>query len=460
MKTASAFVLSIALLLPPFITFAQEGEPMPFIPQPGDPTDEAMVELPSCFDYYRFGSTPIILGSEMTSVAQGSEMVVTGTITNENAYPLSDVAVHIKVLHRENPGVKSSFGPDVVDWFTVEDNLTLRAGEVRPLSFVWKVPKDAEPGDYQVASFVASHDRFNMLGLSFATDVIGGSHKFKVVGDERGATRFDVTKSTIGGFEHHAAAFSPRMEYSEEGLPLSATLSNTSAAPFTGEVLWKLYAWDSLNEVNLLETKKETVALTQGESVTLPYLVDDNAHSVYYLVGELVPSEEGASKSFISIRFVIDSVTEPRLNFVGVSGYPTGEDTAVFACAHSTGMAPAENVRVEVAAYSDNLFERLIDGGAFAKSSYEGTMPGAISAVVAKTAKERSSFKVEAKLYQDGKLLDEVTVPYSCKELGVPCEKDWLMLLIAALVIVLLIFGARKLLHPKKIVTPASTPNV
>ena len=422
----------------------------PFIPKAGDAEVRPASELVSCFDYYRFGSTPVMIASDLKNVSQGATIAFEGSLKNENAYPLTDVAVYAKVFHKRNPGVKDSFGPDIADWFLVEDNISLGAGESHPLTTSWNVPRDAVPGEYQIVTFVLSHDRFNMSGLSFTNDIIGGNYAFKVLGTGSGNTHFDVTATRVGDQTLRAAAYAPRMTFTDGAVPIAVHLTNPSSTRFDGKVVWKLYAWDTNLEANLLESREEAVTIGPNNSLTLPYSVSEEGHSVYNLIGELIPNDASQSKSFVAIRFVTDQAATPRINFVGVSEFPVVEGTTAFACIHSTGMSEAKDVRLELTATSNSILDIVLGKWTLAKRVYEGVAPGAQVALPTALSGASDSFTVRARLYQGGVLVDDVSVPY-CTPLQSSCSTtNTIWYVLGGIVILLIIIGAVALMRKKQ----------
>lgn len=448
-----AVLLVLFQAFSPLAVFAATPEPQKieaFLPTSGEEFVQALdPSLSSCFDLYRFGSTPVIISSSLSNAAQGSTLGFTGKILNENDYPLSDVAIYAKVFYRANPGEKDSFGPDVVDFFPIKENLTLAAGETLPLSFTWDVPLNADIGSHELATFVVSHDRFNMNGLSFTTDIVGGSAKFGVVGAKTGNTHIDIHQTIVGNTVLRGAAFPPRVDVPETGLPITLQIVNTGTIQEEGTVTLKLYSWDTLREDALIEKKEVSVTVPAGGQVPVTYTANDSSKTVYNLLVEYAPKEEGKQHSFQSIRFVNTGLNLPRLNFVGSNAYPGEKDSTVFACFHSSGTANAENVRVELTAASNNLLDTLTGRGTLAQKSYEGVAPGNIYAITAPLSRASDSYTVHAKIFKDGELIDEVSVPYTCNESEEGCPPPY-ALIVAVALLVLLGIGAGLYFKNKK----------
>lgn len=453
-KTFVAALAALALVVPS-LSYAQE-EPM----APTAPTDP--VTLPSCFDYYRFGSTPMTLASELTAVAQGGTIELSGTLENENAYELSDVTVYAKVLHVREPDIKDSYGPDVIAWFPVAEDLVLAPGKTMPITFSYTVPRNAKPGTYQVVTYVAAHDRFNMLGLSFTNDVVGGTYRFTVLGEDVGWAIFDVTKSTVSGLPYYATAFAPRLEVPSAGTPATFTLRNNSQRAVTGVVRYSLYSWDSLLPKNRIASSEEQVTVPSGAERVVSYEIPASDRSVYFLVAEFDPEGPNNVTSIATLRLVNGRVSEPRLNFVGLTGAPGAEETQAFTCFHATGMRQADGVRVTLDVYPTNPIRRLLAGGSLIAKTYEGAAPGAIVALAEDLPKTDGPVVVRAKLWQGGELLDEVAVTYGCAKGS--CGSDWLPIagftLLALLLLGIAVAILRRPRTPKAPPVPLDVPPV
>ena len=397
--------------------------------------------LESCFAYYRFGSVPAVMYTDSLTFAPGTIAHFKGTVTNENQYPLEAVTVYGK-LYYKNSSEKSSFGPDVVDQVVIANNITLRPGESLPLTYEWEVPANAQSGSYQLATFVTTHDRFNLDGLTFTNDIVSNLLNFSVTGGATGAVRFDVTQTTVQGKAYHAAAFPIKGDMFTAEVPVSAVVTNTTDAAFAGTVHWRLYSWDATNPANLITESETPVNISTGESAEIRYTINDAARTVYYLVGELIPQEASAAHSFLTVRYVdtnADTVDLPRLAFLGASAYPGVEgESRLFACLHSTGSKPTDHVRVEISSEPLGFLARILSGGTVGQTTWEGTVPGDVSAVSVPMSYSSNNFTVTAKLYLGDVLIDEVTAKYTCDVLPHGC--GWFSsmhrLLLAALLLI------------------------
>ncbi|MEK7602485.1 MAG: hypothetical protein AAB472_03305 [Patescibacteria group bacterium] len=394
--------------------------------------------LSRCSDYYHYGSTPVDLTSGLSQVAQNATIAFTGTVTNQNKHPVVDATVWVKILHKRSLS-KNISGPDVVDSFPVLEHVTLKAGEVMPVDFSWKVPPDTEPGTYEAATFVSASDRFSYAGIAYTDDVTGHTVDFSIVGENQGAVRFDKDSLWVAGQPFSRAEFPVEVLEEFTSVPLTATIFNTSAVPVKSEVTWSVYRQDPLSKEHLLSTEKQQFKVHPHASTTLSYTVRDMDSAVYYVEGEIT-SPKG-TKSIIGLRYVRAGINEPHLRFVTLDGA-----TAV-ACIESTGSAPSKDVEVRLSV-TPNVwyawFLEFLHLSRSAHATYKGEIPGNTYAITAPLKNLTADYLVHAEVYQKGTLVDAVRIPYSCTELGTKCDSKLVrtvMIILPFLFLTLLVAG-------------------
>lgn len=434
-RKIQVFILAVLLLVPSVSAFAQTDAPSnvsSLSKSIGTNPTGAPDGLSSCFLHYRFGSVPAIIATTLKNGYQDGTMGFTGSVINENEYPIVDATVWVKIFHKRD--TQDANAPDVVDFFPALEHVTLKAKESVPLAFSWKIPADIEPGEYQAATYVTSSDRFELLGLSFTDDVIGNIAEFSIGGEKIGAVRFAKDGVTVAGKPFTFAAFPPKLPTGTKEVPVSARIVNTTTTPLETTVTWSVYYWDALQKEHLLDTKSETITVSASSTITTSIIVKDTEHSVYFIKG-VVTSKHGAS-SIIGVRFVRSDVNEPRFNFVAV------DNGTAIACIHSTGTGPAQNGEVLITVTKDVWYSpvlRLFNLGTLASASYKGAIPGEIYALSAPLVGKGTSYTIKAELLQEGKMLDTVSLSYTCKDTGTPCPSVLIRILV--LVVPILIFG-------------------
>jgi len=81
---------------------------------------------------------------------------------------------------RQNDAYDNTGGQDEVDSYVVKENISIKANSSTPITFDWQIPAYALSGEYQASTYFIVDDSFNMSGLSFTTDIVGGVAKFAV----------------------------------------------------------------------------------------------------------------------------------------------------------------------------------------------------------------------------------------------------------------------------------------
>lgn len=406
-KKVGAGLTISALLMLPSVSLAQ-GAGFGALP-----AEEGMpAGVVSCFDYYRFGSVQASITPSVASAVSGAPITFTGTIQNQNSYPIVDGSLYVKVFKlRDDVVAKNVNGPFVVDQFFVRNGISLPAGASMPIVFSWDIPSYAEGGEYQLATFFTSGRAFNMLGLSFTDDVVGNTARFKVSAEQTRSVSFDKDAVQVNGEPYYFAAFPPRASATDP-VVVTAAVQNETRAAVRVPVRFDVYQWDAQKRENLVTSEEQYVLVDAGKSADATYTVTDTKYPVYLVVGTVKWQN---TQSVINVRFVREGVERPRINFPAVTSYPliAGQEATLFSCLHNVGASNVSDTRLDL---------RIIDtrGRTIHEYSYAGdvtsAMMGAADAFTPR--KNYDSFTLDAALYYKGELVDQATMTYDCAELS------------------------------------------
>jgi hypothetical protein len=365
-----------------------------------------------CFDYYQFGSVQADFSSMLASTVPGATIGFTGKVKNDNTYPVVDGQVYVKIFRKGgDEKLIHQNGYALVDQFALPDTFNLPAKGEREASFTWKVPENAQAGDYQVSFFFETAKRYNLLGLSFTDDVTGNQANFSVKNShEAGIVAFDKNAVTKNGMPHYFAAFLTKYT-KDEPVVIKTKLVNPRNETVVVPVSWKLYAWDSLREETLKDTKTELITLKPNETKELSYTAKPIDASVSYLVAE---TRDENSKSILDIRFARNGIEETRINFPSITDFPLKADTktALFSCAHSTNESVVK----------DNILTLTLkdeQGKTIHTYKYQGDITGAMMGVkdLFTPTETYDRFSLTATLERQGKIVEEVTQSYACQDI-------------------------------------------
>lgn len=410
----------------------------------------AIAESAKCFDYYNFGSVIADVKALNERVSNGMEAQFKGSIKNNNSYPVVDASVYVKIFRTESDAAQfQKNGHSIVDQFYVVKGISLKANESIPLQFAWNVPAFAAKGEYFVATYVVSDEKYNMSGLSFTDDIVGSSSRFEVAGENGLSIYIDKNTVKVDGDNHLFAAFIPKVSKSDP-VTVSYQIKNDTKTEQTVSVNYTLYTWDALRQENKLAQKKDSVIIPAKSVKRLEYTVSEDADPVYYLVIDAVYKD---SHSIIDVRFTREGIEKGRINFPGVNTYPfvRGEKTTVFSCMHNSGQGEKiDDAMMDIKVYDKN-------GKTIHESYYKGILTGAMMAVKSDFIpnKDYTEFSVEASLYNNGKLVDQSTMQYKCSELySGKCESElgetMFIYIIAGILLVLILLSLILVRHHLK----------
>lgn len=364
----------------------------------------------NCFDYYRFGSVQASISAQTSSAVSGTPITFTGTLANQNQYPIVDGALYVKVFRlRDNPREKNVNGPFVVDQFFVRDGINLPADGRMPIIFTWDIPSYTPSGRYEIATFFTTSKKYNLLGLSFTDDVVGNRAGFEVVGEIHDIVAFDKDKVSVGDTTYRFAAYPPRMDASAP-VPIEAVVRNDTDSDAHVSIHWQAYAWDQGRLENLISQNTQSVIVPKNGTARASYTVSDTKYPVYLVVGTLSWQN---TQSIINVRFVRQGVDRTRINFPAITAFPlvAGKETTLFSCLHNSGeSATVPNGRLEIK-LSDSM------GRTIHEYVYEGDVTGAMMGVADAFTPEAgyNVIKLDAMLYQGGALVDEAHLTYDCE---------------------------------------------
>ncbi|MCI5108596.1 MAG: hypothetical protein MRY49_01985 [Candidatus Pacebacteria bacterium] len=399
----------------------------------------------SCFDYYEFGSVSAKPFSEIMIVSPGQSLDLGLEITNNNFYPVVDIEVYVRVFRsQENFADAKNNADHVVDQYKVVDGMSLLAGEKKRVSFNWNVPQHVIGGDYRLATFVASSERYNLNGLSFTDDITGNSINFSVIGNESGVY-FDKNTVLVNENPHYFVSSIQRVP-ANKVIDLETEVVNTTDQDQKVSISWTNYVWDSLNEDNIISEEKESVIVPANSKKTVYHKLSHSDKSAYLIVPELSFED---TKSFLNIRFAREGNDYPRINFPGVDKYPLSEEANFFVCLHNVGV----NEDIDNVTYTADFIDGK--GRVFHKYEYNGKVSSAMMGLVDSFSVSRgySTFSIKSTLLHNGEIIDEDILEYNCESLSsdlcIDDSIDMVKWAVVVLVLLLILISLGYILHKK-----------
>ncbi|MFA6797109.1 MAG: hypothetical protein WCR40_00130 [Candidatus Paceibacterota bacterium] len=393
---------------------------------------QIFAESVPCFDYYKFQSVSVNVGPEKLVYKTGDIITFSGTVINENNYPIFDGYVFVRISE-----VNSSYlteGHNIKDEFMAVGPLAIDASSSKQVNFSWNVPTKLKDGKYKAEYFFSVDKKFNLGGLPFTNEITIGFSNFDIISAISKNVSFDKSSTKVNGKKYLHIGNWPVVNQGEK-VTFTQDIINTYKQSKNVEVAYDLYFWDSLNEKDLISTKSENITLKAGEKKTLSYEIPKVENSVYYL--KMTVKTDDGTKSIVNMR-VTSNIERARVNYFGLNKFPlTKNDSAtMFSCFHNSSGINTEG-RV-------SLIAKDKKGNEIANIDYSGKIPSSVSAekIDFKALSDLKYVKLEQKIYdKSGTLLDSEDTVYDCSLLNSEeCKKDSNYIAIYILVALLIIF--------------------
>lgn len=365
----------------------------------------------SCFNYYKFGSVDIDIKSEIHSVIPGVPVTFTALIINNYEYPVIDGSLHLKIFRRQDSDIDRRINGDhLIDQITILEDINLDSGKEKSFIFRW-TPQDYLPsGEYYIASFFTTADRYNLLGKLFTDDIIGSKTEFDVVGESK-LLYFDKNNIEVAGEEYRFIG-APKLVDSTSPINITVPIVNDTETKKTVSVVWTVYKWDSLRKENLVETDVQKVTIDAGSNKDIFYSVTDTSYPIYLVVPQLI---SGETLSTLNIRFKREGIDLPRINFPAVTQYPLvgDEEVTLFSCLQNIGGSS----QIDDTSLTLSLLDK--NGREIHTYRYDRGVTSNIMAVkdVFTPSRDFASFSLLASLSFKGEIVEEVKIDYKCEKL-------------------------------------------
>lgn len=366
-----------------------------------------------CFTYYHKDSVQVSLTPATTTVATGTVLTISGTITNQNPYPIVNGALYIKIMRlgTKTPGSKVPIGFDVVDQYVVRDGITLPARESVPVSFTWPVPQSALSGEYRIVPYITLAQKYPISDIPFVDEMMGTTTRFVV--QSRQTTGVSFVRDSIKLNNKPFISATSTVHISPTSTPLvSVAVMNTTKEKAPVSITWRLYARNVFKQENLITERISTSTVAAKKRITVSYKVEDTTYSEYTLVGEVQWKD---SKSYLTMRVVRDRFDQPQADFLSIDMFPLvqGQAATMFSCIHNANKNILSDGRLELV-----LSDR--EGNPIHSYSYTGRIGGDILGLAEQFVPDQNYdyFSLDMRLYQGKTLLDETYVTYDCSQIN------------------------------------------
>jgi hypothetical protein len=297
--------------------------------------------------------------SSLERTIPGASLLFEGTILNVSGVSIVDAVLYARVSRRTG---EQAF--ETVDQFIVDDSVSLTGRDQLAVAHEWRIPNNAEGGDYHVSYYLVASQQFELYGILDNALPHQAGADFSVDSDNT-VVHADPAAVTING-QSYVASTTPYVFQHSPTTLIEIQLTNPSADRKTLPLQWNQYARHTANPDNRTNTKTEVITLEPGETKTFTYSLvlqpDPNI-----LVTATV--QDGESKRITILNLVRDQSDNFRLTLAGFTGYPleAGKTERMFACLQSFNSYSHEKVTLKLALTA-------ADGTVLHEYTYEGRL--------------------------------------------------------------------------------------
>lgn len=362
-----------------------------------------------CSGYYNFQSVQFNVGPDKGAYIPQESVVFKGTLENQNNYPIVDGSVFVRISQK-NPNSEKE-GNFIIDEFFALENIFLEANAKKDVTFSWKMPDHIIGGDYRADYFFSVGKQFSLEGLPYSEKNLGGFSEFKIDSPSKEVFQLDRSDTAINGEKYDYIGGSAVIETGKR-VTVVQSINNSSKGEQQAEIQYDLYFYDSLNQKDRIDSKKQLINMTAGQSQKVAYIIPEMKESVYLLK---ITAQTRLQKSIVNIRFTSNQ-DHPIFNLPAITKFPLskGDSETIFACFSNSSdqKSPEKKVNVVLTDKDGQEVGRLDYAGDIA-----GALTGAKEEVIAKA--DYDYLKLLAVIKdKDDKIIDQYETVYDCENIN------------------------------------------
>ncbi len=376
---------------------------------------QSSATLTNFLNYYNPGNLKLYFNPEKNEYKPGDNIKFSGTISNNNDYPVADGELYIRIMRRwdvEEPAASDGVWGDFVDEFFAKEKINLSANSKKQYSFEWKIPNGLAAGRYGVYLYFVSNRSFYLAGTPINENSPGGTCVFNLNAGVEDENRLQIAKRiTINGKEINVLDGLKQFKQGES-VKIIATLSGGKTEQKDVRISKTLFFWDNFDKERQLSIKEGNISLpgNYGKISIEEEFKDLPAGSYFYKI--VAFNKE--NKAILNARFAIAGANPPiRINFSGIDKYPLkkGEMAALFSVFSAVSSQNSAIGKVYVV-LRDN------ENNVLGKVEYSGAITPRL--VAFKNAflpeKDYYDFWIDAGVFDSaGKIIEHHSVKYDCQ---------------------------------------------
>lgn len=364
------------------------------------------VNLESCFDYYDYGKIQAYLTADQESYASGGKVTISGTIVNNNTFPLADVVLYAQLRRVNETETFTQNGHFLIDRLTLAENLNFLPKETKSINVTLPILSTYPDGTYQLQYFLFSENEFHYGGRPFLEEDTAGYSTFNIASGVKPEVYFDIDSLQVNGTAYPIRGITS--EFDQDPITFKVNLIDNRKDKNEIPVEVKWYKFTDSSEEELISTSQIEVSKEKGfvqTSFTPPY---PGAFVLYLEIKSPV-------RSLFKYRFAKkgNAPSTLRMNDLGVTDYPASEGSKAYVCFHSPTYNSTKETKINLSILDKAKQE-------VGSTSYTGKIDGDIHAISMPLLplKGANDFWVKGVFIntEDNKIIRTVETHYTCSK--------------------------------------------
>ncbi len=359
----------------------------------------AFAEFPQyCLEQSSVSVVKIDLQSPLTQTLPGLSMPILVSLKNPSHTPVVNAQVWVHVYRNNDSmeSIHSNFEKHLVDYFIVEDSVSLLSNESKDILTEWNVPNNAFGGTYEaVVSFSVNHKQ--------QTSQIKNSLPFRVTSSEshifvEPQYKINNQSYTISDNHPHFSRNTP--------VEVTVALKNPTTYEHSVDLTWITSGWSTYSSKGEIDRGSTGIVVAPGETKYVSY-IPPITHTSLVDVEAIV--QDGEAMSVLNFKFIRDGYENAQLLTTTLSMYPisVGMEIPLSTCVEVDPSA-------QVGDFSVLTTVTDITGEIVYSNANSITGVGQSSFIFSLT-KHLQSFTITSALLKNGKEVEKITQSYICE---------------------------------------------
>ncbi|HNY97524.1 MAG TPA: hypothetical protein PKM84_00170 [Candidatus Pacearchaeota archaeon] len=371
---------------------------------------KAKVSLASYLPYYNPNNFKLLFNPEKDSYSPGDSVKFSGTIINNNDYPIADAALYIRISRRPDNAKDGTGVGDFVDEFFAGEAMSLSANSKTFYSASWSVPQGLPSGRYAAYFYFVSSKSFYLAGMPSNENSYGGSCYFGIKDSGQSVHAIFFDKGSVKVSEKKVLPGNLAQIADNKNIVISVSAFNPGSDKVNAKIYKTLFRWDDLKKERQIIEKEDIVTFLPGARLDIEAQFGTLPPGSYLY--RIISANE-KNKSIFKIRFIVTGKKVPaRASLIGVDSYPIKKGDIISFFGVLGALSNDQNFEGKVYLVLRDSNHNILE-----KVEYSGQITPKLMAIksIMAASEDYYDFIADMSIYDsEGNIIEEDSVSYNC----------------------------------------------